>query len=390
MLSMSEASRVLVEDEDEILSLSAQDDIRMQSLSGRGNLLISFGSLPRSSTGSNFLIGCGRMVTNNEMRTSTAILAAAFLMFVFASPGFTQEARTKIRISYPNISICCLALFAAQQWKIFEQNGLDVESIQMRSQAANSALASGDIHYVAGVGPNSVAATLRGLPSKAVWFASESLIYTVLARPEFKSLKELRGKRLGLTGLGGTSDVALRIALEAVGENPKDFIIVALGAPQLMSGLENGTIEAAQLNSPLNYHAKKKGFRELLDIGAHVQMPLGGITASNASIQNRTSELKRVIRSLQMAKRALLQSKEKAIDLIMRTIRVDREVAEEMFADNRRSASGNGVPSREGMEQIVKSLQMLGQFTSKKIAFEEITDTRVAREVAKELGYKVD
>src|SRR5258705_13523223 len=116
---------------------------------------------------------------NNEGRTSTAILAAAFLVFVFASPGFTQETRTKIRISYPNISICCLALFAAQQLKIFEQNGLDVESIQMRSQAANSALASGDIHYVAGVGPNSVAATLRGLPSKVFSDAAASEIYTV-------------------------------------------------------------------------------------------------------------------------------------------------------------------------------------------------------------------
>ena len=327
-----------------------------------------------------------------NIRCTTFIVAAITIVFFIsvASAKFVsaQETKTKIRISYPNISICCLALFAAQQWKIFEQNGLDVETIQMRSQAANSALASGDIHYVAGVGPNSVAATLRGLPSKAVWFASESLIYTVLARPEFKSLKELRGKRIGLTGLGGTSDVALRIALEAVGENYKDFTIVALGAPQLMSGLENGTIEAAQLNSPLNYHAKKKGFRPLLEIDQHVQMPLGGLTASNAAIQNRTSELKRVIRSLQTAKRSLLQSKEKAIDLIMRTIKVDREVAEEMFADNTRSASGNGVPSREGMEQIVKSLQLLGQFTGKKISFEEITDARIAREVAKELGYK--
>ncbi|HXT56201.1 MAG TPA: ABC transporter substrate-binding protein [Candidatus Eisenbacteria bacterium] len=318
------------------------------------------------------------------------VMVAAFVLVFFAALGFSQEARTKIRISYPNISVCCLALFAAQQWKIFEQNGLDVEIIQMRSQAANSALASGDIHYVAGVGPNSVAATLRGLPSKAVWFASESLIYSVMARPEFKSLKDLRGKRIGLTGLGGTSDVALRIALEAVGENPKDFIIVALGAPQLMSGLENGSIEAAELNSPLNYYAKKKGFRELLDIGTHVQMPLGGLTASNASIQNRTNELRRVIRSLQIAKRTLLQSKERAMDLIMRTIRVDREVADEMFAENRRSAAGNGVPTREGMEQIVKSLQLLGQFTGRKIAFEEITDARIAREVAKELGYKVD
>jgi ABC-type nitrate/sulfonate/bicarbonate transport system substrate-binding protein len=315
------------------------------------------------------------------------VIAAAMAFFV---PASAQEGKTKIRISYPNTSICCLALFAAQQWKIFEQNGLDVESIQMRSQAANAALASGDIHYVAGVGPNSVAATLRGLPSKAVWFASESLIYTVLARPEFKSLKELHGKRIGLTGLGGTSDVALRIALEAVGENYKDFIVVALGAPQLMSGLENGTIEAAQLNSPLNYHAKKKGFRELLDIGSHVQMPLGGLTASMAAIQNRAAELKRVIRSLQIAKRTLLQSKEKSIDLIMRTIKVDREVAEEMFADNRRSAAGNGVPSREGMEQIVKALQLLGQFAGKKIPFEEIADAKIASQVARELGYKTD
>ena len=267
------------------------------------------------------------MVTNNEARTSTAILAAAFLVFVFALPGFTQETRTKIRISYPNISICCLALFAAQQWKIFEQNGLDVESIQMRSQAANSSSWPAAIYTMLPASvPNSVAATLRGLPSKAVWFASESLIYTVLARPEFKSLKELRGKRLGLTGLGGTSDVALRIALEAVGENPKDFIDCRPGrtAADERVGERYHRSSAAQFAVELS--RQEKGFRELLDIGAHVQMPLGGITASNASIQNRTSELKRVIRSLQMAKRALLQSKEKAIDLIMRTIRVDREV----------------------------------------------------------------
>ena len=97
------------------------------------------------------------MTTKNQrpILQAAAVLGAAFLLVVSASPGFGQETRAKIRISYPNISICCPALFAAQQWKIFEQNGLDVESIQMRSQAANSALASGDIHYVAGVGPNS-------------------------------------------------------------------------------------------------------------------------------------------------------------------------------------------------------------------------------------------
>jgi ABC-type nitrate/sulfonate/bicarbonate transport system substrate-binding protein len=322
--------------------------------------------------------------------TCLIICSGGCLWIGSISQLFAQETRSKIRISYPSASIASLSLFAAQQWKIFDQNGLEVESIQMRSQAANAASVSGDIHYVAGVGPNSVAATLRGMPSKAVWFSSDQLIYSIIARPEFKSLKELRGKRIGVTGLGGTSEVALRIGLEAVGENPKDFVIVALGAPQLMSGLESGSVEAAQINPPFLYYGKKKGFHELLDVGSHVQMPLGGLTASNASVENRSGELRRVIRSMQMARRMLVQSREKSVDFIVRFLKVDKETAEDSFADYRRTSSGNGVPTREGMEQIVKSLQLLGQFTSRKVAFEEIADARIAREVAKELGYKVE
>jgi ABC-type nitrate/sulfonate/bicarbonate transport system substrate-binding protein len=313
-----------------------------------------------------------------------------FLSTIIPGLGFAQEARTKIRISYPTASICCIALFAAQQWKIFQENGLEVESIQMRSQAANAALVSGDIHYVAGVGPSSVVATLRGLPSKAVWFASDRLIYSLMARPEIQSLKELRGKKIGVTGFGGTAEVALRIALEAVGENSKDFVIVPLAGAQYITALEAGTIDAAQLNPPLVYYAKKKGFRELLDMGPYVKMPLGGITASQASIQSRAPELKRVLRSLQLAKRMSLQAKERTVDLMVRTLKVDRETAEEAFGQYQETISGSGVPTREGIEQIIKSVQLLGQFTGRKIAFDEVADDRIAREVAKELGYKVD
>lgn len=327
---------------------------------------------------------------NSGLLMRSLIFGVTILTLALPCLALAQEGKARIRISYPSVSIANLALFAAQQWNIFEQNGLEVESIQMRSQAANAASASGDIHYVAGVGPNSVAATLRGLPSKAVWFASERLVYSIVARPEFKSLKDLRGKRIAVTGLGGTSEVVLRLGLEAAGENPKDFIIIGLGAAQLMSGLESGSIEAANFNPPFLYFAKRKGFRELLDVGAHAQMPLGGLTASNTSIQNRAAELKRIIRSMQIARRMLLQAKEKSVDFIVRAIKVDRQTAEDSYEDYRKTSSGSGVPSREGMEQIVKSLQLLGQFTGKKVAFEEIADARIAREVAKELGYKVD
>jgi ABC-type nitrate/sulfonate/bicarbonate transport system substrate-binding protein len=260
----------------------------------------------------------------------------------------------------------------------------------MRPQVANAAMVVGEIHYFAGVGPNSVAATLRGLPSRAVWFASDQLIYSLLARPEFKTLKELRSKRLAVGGLGDTTEVSLRIGLEAAGENPKDFVILGVGNPNIMSALESGSVEAALLNPPLLYYAKRKGFRDLLDIGAHVKMPLGGLTTMISTIQSRPAELRRLIRSIQVAKRSMLQSKEKSVDVMMRYLKVNRETGQDTFADYQKTVSGNGVPSREGIEQIVKSLQLLGQFGGRKVAFEDVADARIAREVAKELGYKVE
>jgi len=138
------------------------------------------------------------------------------------------------------------------------------------------------------------------------------------------------------------------------------------------------------------YYAKRKGFREVLDIGARVKMPLGGLTTMTATIQTRTGELRRLIRAMQMAKRSLLQTRDKSIDVMQRFLKVSRETAEDTFADYQNSVSGNGVPSREGIEQIVKALQLLGQFGGRQIGFDEVADARVARDVAKELGYKVD
>jgi NitT/TauT family transport system substrate-binding protein len=318
------------------------------------------------------------------------IVAIGVAFTICAAVAQAQDGKTKIRIAIPSASICCLHLFAAHQWKVFEDNGLDVEIIQMRPQVANAAMVAGEIHYFAGVGPNSVAATLRGMSSRAVWFASDQLIYSLLARPEFKTLRDLRSKRLAVGGLGDTTEVSLRIGLEAAGETPKDFVILGVGNPNIMSALESGNVEAALLNPPLLYYAKHKGFREVLDVGAHVKMPLGGLTTMASTIQNRPAEMRRLIRAMQIAKRSMLQSKEKSVDVMIRFFKVNRETAQDTLTDYQKTVSGNGVPSREGIEQIVKSLQLLGQFGGRKIAFEEVADARIAREVAKELGYKVE
>jgi NitT/TauT family transport system substrate-binding protein len=322
-----------------------------------------------------------------------AILAAAAALAVFLATqhgAAAEEGLKRLRIAYPSNSLCCLPLFAAVQWKIFEENGLSVEIIQIRSQLGNAALAGGEIQSFAGVGPASVSATLRGLPSRAVWFASDRLIYSLIARPGIRELKDLRNKKIGLTGLGGTSHIAMQIAFEAAGENPKNFIYLSLAAAQILPAVEAGVIDAGILSPPFISYAQKKGLKEIFDVGSRVRMPLGGLTTTVAALQNRPDEVRRVIRSIQLARRGILQNKEKSVAMIGSFLQVDRQAAAETYLDVARTSSGSGVPTRDGIAQIIQSLQMAGQFSDRKVAFEDVADDRIAKDVARELGYKVE
>lgn len=323
------------------------------------------------------------------MRRKKLWISLTLVGFLATSSVSAQEPLKKVRIAYPSNTICCLPLFGALQWKVFEANGLQAEIIQVRSQIAYPALAAGEVNYVAGVGPASVSATLRGMQSKAVWFATEELIYSLIARPDYHNIRDLRNKKIALTGLGGTSHVSLQIALDSVGENPKNFVYLGLGGTQLLSALESGTVDAALLSPPMLYFAKKKGFRELLDVGSRAKMPLGGLTVMVSTIRNRADELKRMIKSLQSAKQEIVKSKEKSVALTASFLHVDKDVAEDTYTIYRKTVSGNGVPTHEGIDQIIKSLQAAGQFTDRKVTFEEVADDRIAKEVARELGYKV-
>jgi len=315
---------------------------------------------------------------------------ALLASFYLESSLHAQEKFKKIRVTYPTESIAVLPLFAAYRWKTFEDNDLQAEIIQARSQVANAALASGEIGYFAGVGPASVSATLRGLQSRAVWFASDEIIYLLLARAEFSNIRDLRQKKIGITGLGGTAHVALQIALEAVHENPKNFLYVSITAAQLMAALETGVIDAALMSPPYDFYAKKKGFREVLNAGTYARMPFGGLTVMIATLRNRADELKKVMRAMQVAKREMLKSKERTVALISNFLKVDRDAAENTYAVYGKTVSGSGVPSHDGIDQIMKSLQLAGQFTDRKVSFEEVADDRIAKEVAKELGYKIN
>lgn len=311
------------------------------------------------------------------------------IILLFSGPPAQSQERRKIRISNANFSFTALPLLAARDWKLFSEEGLDIEIILMRSAAAAAALASGDLDYQSGIGPASVSATLSGLDCRAVWSSTNRIAYWLMARPEIKSLQELKLKKIGVSGLGGTSHVALTAALEKSGLSPKDFVAVSVPPMHLVQSLESGFVDAASLNPPFMFFAQRRGFYRLLDIGALVEMPSGGLTVLMKTIRSRPDEVKKIIRALQSAKRTMLKSREKTLDLITRVLKMDKETAADTYRLVETNFNDTGIPTPEGMGNIIKAIKSEGRFADRKVSFEEVADPRFAIEVAKELGYKI-
>jgi hypothetical protein len=120
-----------------------------------------------------------------------------------------------------------------------------------------------------------------------------------------------------------------------------------------------------------------------------VEMAGGGLTALTKTIQERPAETKRVIRSLQLAKDEIRKSKPKTVDLIVRILKMDKEAASETYDQFLTTLSPTGIPSRTGMEILVKAIQSQGRHVDRKVNFYDVADDRLAIEVAKEMGYKI-
>ncbi len=317
------------------------------------------------------------------------VVIAALLSLSSVNPSVAQE--RKINIAYPGPTLISLPFLAAQEWKLFAQNGISAQLIAMTFTVSIPAFISEQVDYLGGVGPATVSSSLKGIPARAIWFSSDKLIWSLIAQPQIKTLNDLRPKPIGIPGgLGATAHVALLLALEKRGQDSKAFTIVPFTSySDMYQALETGYVGAAMLQPPYLFYSMRKGFKEILNVSSMIEMPGGGLTALVKTIQNRPQEVKAVIKSVQQAKQRMFKSKEETIGLVMKVTKTDREAALKTYDMLQEVIGGNGIPTRTGIENILKALVLQGRLPSPNVPFEEIADTRIATEVAKELGYRV-
>jgi NitT/TauT family transport system substrate-binding protein len=259
----------------------------------------------------------------------------------------------------------------------------------MNANVAIAALASGDIDYTMIFG-SVVRAAIRGLPMKVVASFIDGSTHALIARPEFRSVKDLKGKTLGVQSFGATDHVAAAMMLKKFGIDPeREIKVIALGpASGRLAALKEGVVEVAVISPPADAEAKNIGFNILARAYEVFSFPFVGLGTNVKKLKEKPSEVKRTIKALIRANRYIRENRDGTIQILTEWGRTTPELAAAAYDSAWKVYNLDGAIPEEGLSAVIEQAVKEAKLT-REVQASEVADTTLLREAQKELGIKL-
>ncbi len=195
----------------------------------------------------------------------------ALIIFVLVVPivgvSSSVAAATKLIVGYAAINARVSPLWIADEQGYLKKYDLQVEQVYLRGAPTLVAgLASGDIQLGRSGGSATLAAIAAGHDFKIVATFSSRNTYDFIARPNIKRAEELRGKKITVTSIGGTTWMGVLLWLEHFGLEPQrdNILLQVIGDQNVQAqSVETGIADAAALDGVWSKRLKQKGFTVL-------------------------------------------------------------------------------------------------------------------------------
>src|SRR6266436_8175615 len=299
------------------------------------------------------------MKTNGSIGLFNAVVIAGCFA-VHATPALAAQAKTltKVVAGYGSADGAIAPLWFAKETKLFEKRGLDVllvgmgtGSVSLRGLIAKEV----DIASLAGSGLDQPA--LQGVDTVIIASAINGFIFKVFAAPEITTLAQMKGKKLGVSRYGATSDFAIRLALRKWGLNPeRDVNILQVGAAQdVTRALQAKLLDAGVLSGTGSLMARKAGFRELADLAElGLDYPMAPIGTTRSFLQKNEPIAKEFMLAYIEAIHDFKKNKETALAVLKKYTRTDdREILEDSYNNYRNKYLSLPIPTPEGIRTIL-------------------------------------
>ncbi|HEX9453011.1 MAG TPA: ABC transporter substrate-binding protein [Candidatus Binatia bacterium] len=319
-----------------------------------------------------FLRGVGLLVAVFLAASSSPRLAAAAGKFV---------------VGYAAINTRLIPLWLAEEQGFFAKYGMESQAVFLRSATVLvTGLASGDIQVGSGGGSAALAAASAGQDIKIIGSFSTRNSYDFVARPNIKRAEDLRGKRVGVTSIGGGSWMGAMLWLEQLGLDPQrdQITMLAVGDQTVQSqAVENGVVDATVLDGVFSRRLRQKGFN-IIGESDDLKKPMINQSAmvSSALLQQKPEIAENFLRAMieSIAFSFAPKNKSVVIKTIMRRLKADQNSAEEGYEDLLRAIERKPFPSVEGL----RNAQRLMKLRTPKIGeinVDPIIDGRIMRKL---------
>jgi NitT/TauT family transport system substrate-binding protein len=246
-----------------------------------------------------------------------------------------ESALKLVDVSLPAVSLLQSPLFAAIESGAFKKYGIEVRYIVTGARSIQ-ALIGGSVNFAQGVSSRTVpSAVLAGFDAVLIANFSDKFLFTMHSAPEITSLQDLRGKIVGVSGLGGSTDFATRVALREAGLVPdKDVMIRSVGGvPETVAALRARLVHAGTLSPPSSFVAQKAGFKMLFDMTSlGVDYVSSGLGVKKTWLVANRMEAKQFVMAMIEGTKALTTDEEFAMRVLTKHTRIaDREVLKQSY-----------------------------------------------------------
>jgi NitT/TauT family transport system substrate-binding protein len=280
------------------------------------------------------------------------------MSFFVGSGALAQPTQlTKVRIGLAGRNFSFLPFFAAEQLKFFEQEGIRVEMIYMRSPVAIPALTAGEIQYTTHFA-SVVRAAVKGFPVQVVLSTSDRQMFSLVTSKGIRRVEDLRGKTLAVSNPLGIHAYVTLQTLKHFGLDPaKETRFLYLGEESAwVTAMETGLVAGAFIQPPTSLVLKQKGYNILVNSGDYIELPVTGLSTTIERIQNHGGEVKATLRSVYRGLRYIKENREGSVKLIMKFLRVDAGVAEQTYDLSAKYLSDTGVSSDRAIQSAIETL----------------------------------
>jgi NitT/TauT family transport system substrate-binding protein len=271
------------------------------------------------------------------MKHQTIFLLTLALWLTSSARIFSAEAPSRtVNVAVPAVSLLQAPLFVAIDSGAFKKHGLEVRYIVTGARTIQ-ALIGGSVQFAQGVSSRTVpAAVLGGADAVLIANFSDKLLFTMHSAPEINSLQDLRGKVIGVSGIGGSTDFATRLALREAGLIPdKDVAIRGVGGvPETVAALKAKIVQAGTLSPPSSFVAQKAGFKILFDMSTlGVDYVSSGLGVTKAALKTNRSEAKQFLMAMIDGAKILKTDEEFSLRVLAKHTRIsDREVLKQSYS----------------------------------------------------------